>query len=225
MVSLAQQAFAGQTFIVTKCRCHTLSQFYIVFIKAISSLYSIQNHHATVVEVIKIRVTQLLHLLAICLSGFQELFTNGRQARWRQSILQTTETLATTQSTKTMKWWQKVWASNIGQHPAEKIGGNALVPRNKGGSPEHEGWRSYNQKDSRMTIRCFVFSKIILYAQQSLSPSFHRFLKPLQRMFFWRKKMYSLPPPSATPPTHLLWKAFGVLNLNFNEQLSKLNSK
>lgn len=119
-----------------------------------------------------------------------------------------------------LKWWQKVWASNIGQHPAEKIGGNAPVPRNKGGSPEHEGWRSYNQKDSRMTIRCFVFSKIILYAQQSLSPSFHRFLKPLQRMFFWRKKMYSLPPPSATPPTHLLWKAFGVLNLNFNEQLT-----
>lgn len=108
----------------------------------------------------KIRVTQLLHLFAICLSGFQELFTNGRQARWCQSILQSTETLATTQSTKTMKWWQKVWASNIGQHPAEKIVGNAPVPRNKGGSPEHEGWRSYNQKDCRMTIRCFVFSKI-----------------------------------------------------------------
>ena len=74
-----------------------------------------------------------------------------------------------------------------------------------------------NMKDEGHIIKRTVVWRLgvsyfrrLLYAQQSLSPSFHRFLKPLQRMFFWRKKMYSLPPPSATPPTHPFWKAFGV---------------
>lgn len=89
-----------------------------------------------------------------------------------------------------------------------------------------------NMKDEGHIIKRTVVWRVgvsyfrrLLYAQQSLSPSFHRFLKPLQRMFFWRKKMYSLPPPSATPPTHLLWKTFGVFKSKIQRTTNKLNSK